>query len=219
MANLTERCRELATAAMKDGIADAAIEVLKRHGYNGLTMDRVAEAAGVAKGSIYNYFSGKQDLVTHIFDRIIEPAMKRGDEIASSAQPALAKLQATLQMWFDLFAEHRGLFDFLFRQPQVREICFEARRKRDRHTIERISGILRQGIDEGVVRPLDVETAAELLIGATNFLIERQLDTGDRRDGEECVQHILDTFLRGFLTDSARTQRSNSQIDELTDVG
>ncbi|GAB6166565.1 hypothetical protein JCM19992_25650 [Thermostilla marina] len=216
MANLTERCRELATAAMKDGIADAAIEVLKQHGYDGLTMDRVAEAAGVAKGSIYNYFSGKQDLVTHIFDRIIEPAMTRGDRIAGSEQSALEKLKATLRMWFDLFAEHRGLFDFLFRQSEVREICFSARRKRDRRTIDRIAGILRQGIEEGVVRALDAETAAELLIGATNFLIERQLDTGVRRDGEECVQHILDTFLRGFLTDSARSQWSSSHVREAT---
>jgi len=54
MAQLAERRKELVTGLMKDAIYAAAVEILTKQGVDGLTMDRVAETAGVAKGSLYN---------------------------------------------------------------------------------------------------------------------------------------------------------------------
>lgn len=205
MTNLAERCRELAMSAMKDGIADAAIEVLKQHGYEGLTMDRVAEAAGVAKGSIYNHFRGKQELVAYVFNRTIDPAMESTEEITQRDVPAVEKLKVMLRTWFEFFASRRELFDFLFHEPAVREICFTAVRALDDITLGRIAAIIRQGIAEGVFRQVDANSAAEHIRGAANFVFERQLETGTTRSIDECVRCLLDVFLLGLKVE-AKTQ-------------
>lgn len=54
---------------MVDAILDAAATVLRRHGYDDTTTNRVAEVAGVSVGSLYQYFPNKQALVTALVER------------------------------------------------------------------------------------------------------------------------------------------------------
>ena len=52
-------------------ILSAAQTMLVQHGYNHLTMDRVAETVEYSKGTIYNHFSSKEDLVCSLYCRYI----------------------------------------------------------------------------------------------------------------------------------------------------
>ena len=52
-------------------ILSAAQTMLHQHGYNHLTMDRVAETVEYSKGTIYNHFSSKEDLVCSLCCRCI----------------------------------------------------------------------------------------------------------------------------------------------------
>ncbi len=54
---------------MVDAILDAATAVLRKHGYDDTTTNRVAEVAGVSVGSLYQYFPNKQSLVTALIER------------------------------------------------------------------------------------------------------------------------------------------------------
>lgn len=211
--SLSEKCRELAVSAMKDGIIQAALEVLKQHGYEGLTMDRVAEVAGIAKGSLYHYFRNKQELVTYLFEETIEPAVQAGDEIFQQVVPAVAKLEAMVRMWFDYFSQHRALFDFLFRDPTVRELCLTSRRAKNGLAIDRFSAILQQGINEGVFRPLDVTYAAEMIIGSLQFVIERQLETGKSHPIEDSVRRLMDIVLLGIGNTSGNAAKACESSD------
>lgn len=212
--SLSEKCRELASSAMKDGIGQAALEVLKQHGYDGLTMDRVAEVAGIAKGSIYHYFRNKQELVTYVFERIIEPAIQAGEEIAQRVVPAVEKLEAMVRMWLEYFSQHRALFDFLFRDPAVRELCFTSQRAKSGLAIERFGAILQQGIEEGAFRPIEPVLVAEMIIGALQFTIERQLETGEARPIHQSVQRLMDVFLHGVGRDRESRGESTHRAQE-----
>lgn len=213
MTTLSERCRELAASAMKDGIASAALDVLREHGYEAMTIERVAERAGISKGSVYNYFRNKQELVTFVFERVIEPAVQEGERIVGEPVGAREKLEAMLRMWFDYFSRHRSLFDFLFREPAVRELCLSSRRSKNNLAIERFEGILRQGIEEGVFRPHDVLAVAEMLLGAVNFIIERQLELGESRSTDESLRRILDLFSRGIDAESRPPGGANGSLE------
>ena len=52
-------------------ILDAAQSLLHKHGYNHLTMDRVAEIVEYSKGTIYNHFASKEDLVCSLCCRCV----------------------------------------------------------------------------------------------------------------------------------------------------
>ncbi len=198
MSNLAERCRELAASAMKDGIAAAALEVLRQYGYAGMTIERVAEQAGISKGSVYNYFGNKEELISFVFERIVEPAVQEAERIVAQTTGAVEKLEAMIRMMLEHFSEQRSLFDFLFHDPAVREICMSSRRTKHDLAAQRFETILHQGIEEGIFRPHDVRTAAEMLFGAVIFLIERQLELGELRSTDQMVRQVLDVFLHGI---------------------
>lgn len=198
MANLTERCREFAASAMKDGIGQAALEVLQERGYEALTIDRVADRAGISKGCVYNYFRNKQELIQYVFERIVEPAEQEAQQILARSCGAMEKLESLVRMWFGYFSSHRGLFDFLFRDPVVRQLCYESQRKKDSQALEDFGRVLAQGVSEGVFRCHNCGAVAEMIIGAIQFVIERQLELGEQRPAEQEAERILDVFLQGM---------------------
>lgn len=63
MPGLAERKKEMVEELMRKALYKAAASVMADFGWHGLTMDRVAERAGVSKGTLYNYFRDKEDLV------------------------------------------------------------------------------------------------------------------------------------------------------------
>ena len=55
--------RERKKAAVRAHILATAIELFSEHGLDSVTVDQIADAADIGKGTIYNYFSTKEDIV------------------------------------------------------------------------------------------------------------------------------------------------------------
>ena len=67
-----KRPRQARSQATVDAILAATARVLVRHGFDGLTTNSVATAAGVSIGSLYQYFPNKEALVAALIDRHME---------------------------------------------------------------------------------------------------------------------------------------------------
>lgn len=65
-----ERSRQLVQSLL-----DATADILVKQGYERLTTNRVAEAAGVSVGSLYQYFPNKQSLVAALIQRWCDSVM------------------------------------------------------------------------------------------------------------------------------------------------
>ena len=63
-------------------VLEAAARVLARHGYAGATTNRIAEAAGVSVGTVYEYFANKEAVFEALVEREMEEllAALQGDE-------------------------------------------------------------------------------------------------------------------------------------------
>lgn len=198
MSGLVERRKDLVAAMMKDGIYEAAVQVLMEHGSDGLTMDRVAETAGVAKGSLYNYFQGKRDLVQFIHAKIVGPAKRFIVDMRESSEPAANKLGAIVRMWLEHFSQNRGICELLFKDARIQEMLDEPKRAGQLEAIEDLKVIFEQGIAEGAFRKIDPARAAELFLGAAIITIEHQAILGKERPIEESVSLLLDVFVKGL---------------------
>ena len=211
MARLTDRCKDLVASAMKDGIYEAAIGVLEKHGMDGLTMDRVAEVAGVAKGSLYNYFQSKQELVRFIFDKTVEPAKRAVDDILAQPNPAVCKLESCLRVWFELLARNRGVFEFLLNDPAAPH-CHDPNEQGNREeAIAMLRVIFEQGIAEGAFRSFNAGRAAEMFFGALTVSIQQQLVLGKERPVDESVGNLIDIFLYGVAAEDHRRPLRNEE--------
>lgn len=64
--------RDQARKQTRERLLDAAADVFKRLGYNGASLEAVAEAAGYTKGAVYSNFDTKADLFMALLDRYVE---------------------------------------------------------------------------------------------------------------------------------------------------
>ncbi|MBA4184724.1 MAG: TetR/AcrR family transcriptional regulator [Acidobacteria bacterium] len=60
------------TVEVRETILDATDEFLARYGYKKTTIDNLAQAVGIGKGSVYLHFSSKEEIALSHIDRIIE---------------------------------------------------------------------------------------------------------------------------------------------------
>ena len=67
--------RERNKALRREQILEAAVKVFARRGFGNATVAEIAEEAGVAPGTIYIYFEGKEDLFMSIPELISEPML------------------------------------------------------------------------------------------------------------------------------------------------
>src|SRR5262245_35769740 len=75
-------------ADKRDAILRAAIEALAARGFFAAQVADVARTAGVAAGTVYLYFRGKDDLLISIFDRAMHEAIAEGHaSVAAEADP------------------------------------------------------------------------------------------------------------------------------------
>jgi AcrR family transcriptional regulator len=90
----------------RQAILAAAESVFDARGYAAATMDAVAEEAGIAKGSIYNYFRSKQDLFFQVFARVVSGAEAEVDGLLAGAATPSEKLQRLLGFWSQRLGYH-----------------------------------------------------------------------------------------------------------------
>src|SRR3954470_19031614 len=72
--------------ATYDSLLEAAARLLEKHGYAALTTNHVARAAGVAIGSLYEYFATKDAIVAEVVRKTVRSVAQ---EIATSFQRSL----------------------------------------------------------------------------------------------------------------------------------
>lgn len=75
--------------ATRRRILEAAFAEFYRHGFQGGSLNRVVEAAGVTKGALFHHFAGKRELGYAVVDELIEPLLLRRwlEPVAGAADP------------------------------------------------------------------------------------------------------------------------------------
>jgi len=63
------RAKQSRSQSTVDAVITATAHVIEKHGYAKATTDRIAERAGVSVGSVYQYFSNKDEICTQLIER------------------------------------------------------------------------------------------------------------------------------------------------------
>lgn len=199
MATLAERRRELLDSMMKQAVYEGAVAVMTKHGLNGTTMDRVAAATGMAKGSLYNYFRSKQDLLEFVHDRAVAPLREAIDQVVNDGANAIDKLTSITRMWREYLTKHQAVFEFLIKDMAAKQRLRTTERTARATSIGQIATILQQGVREGLFRPMDATAAAEMLVSAAIGMVEQEFAVGRTRSINEAVDALMSVFLHGLL--------------------
>jgi AcrR family transcriptional regulator len=180
-----------------EAIIDATIDVLVREGYDRLSMEGVAAAAGVGKATVYRRWSSKAELVIDAM-ATLKPAIDTIDTgtldgdlelmVTASCSPHSQRLQRVMM----------SICSALPREPELLE-AFRTRFTEPR--IARITDILERARGRGELRPdVDVAMAASLV---PSLMLQRALMTG-KPAGRVYAEQVVGSVLLPVLGRPAR---------------
>lgn len=189
-----------------DEVLDAALRQFVRNGFAATKVEDIATEAGLSKGAIYRYFSGKEEIFEQLVNRALTPLAERTNELArTSTQPPAVLLKAILTMVMgrmadpDTMALPRLVLMEAGRFPALAQAY---RRQVIDRAMEALQTIVQRGIDEGVFRPVDPRLAIRNILGpmlahALLHQVFRIDDAADIAPGTFVESHI-DILLNGL---------------------
>ena len=198
MPRLSKARKELLTTMMKETIFEAATAVMSEHGPSGITMDRVAKAANVARSSLYDYFQDRDDLFQFVVHRSVEPIYRAISELAQADLPAVEKLASFYRAIVTHIGKHQRFVGMLLRDEVGRGAMESVKIHSMSVLLGHLVAIFEQGMKEGHFRRGDPVQLARMFAACGMALDEMQLKAGALSQAEQ-VEHTVQTLMGLFL--------------------
>jgi AcrR family transcriptional regulator len=193
----------------REAILDATDRIMSRYGFRKMTMDDLAQEAGVSKKTIYLHFRNKEDVGLSSIGRVVEGVQRQLQGVMEELTSPDEKLRRMLILRvvgrIESIKDYYWSLDELF---AVVRPAYMARRQMyfDREA-EMIAAVLEEGRQLGIFvcpRPKD---AADALLLATNAFLPYSLSVRDLGEPKEIgyrLEVMVDMLLRGLVPNSAR---------------
>ena len=191
------------TRSIRDAILDATDELLTKFGYKKMTIDDLAHAVGIGKGTVYLHFTSKEEIALSHIDRIIERLKTRLWDIANSRRTVEQKIKLMLiervMYRFDAVQHYTTSLNELL--AQVRPRLLDRRKRYFEEEATVFAKVLEEGSSSGTFSGDPVGISRTLLV-ATNSLLPYSLSTselGSRSEIEERITSLSDLLLHGVI--------------------
>ena len=183
----------------RQGIQQAVIQLLCREGLPAVTMDRVAQEAGIAKGTIYLHYKDKQELLEDVKNSALDPMVARMDEVFASDSTPDRKLETYSKRYLQYFDERRDLFRILLYEREVTRVqSSRFQGVRYRHLVDATARTIREGIRKKIFREVDERSAAVMFVESNLAIMNQRLINEHPRPYEDDAVVISDLFLRAL---------------------
>ena len=157
-------------AEKEDQLLEAATHLFKEKGYHSTSMQELADAVGMQKGSLYYYIEGKDELLCRLMERATSFMAAQIDEVYASDLPPGRKLRWALETHAATMMEHLDLVAVFFHEYRnlPTERLAEAMAVRKRYD-QVLMQIVEDGITAGEFRDVNVKMAVFGMLGMLNW--------------------------------------------------
>lgn len=186
-------------------IAVAAMDLFSKKGFERTSVREIAEVCGIAKGSIYDYFANKEDILIELANHALETwqaAILRLKQ--KSASPAILIPELLVETIEQMASEIGGLFVFFGYARQEGTYAqhpelFSAITALSNETSRTFAEWLERGRHDGIFPNVsDPAADAALLISAIDGISLRHRHGLEPRDLAKGLHRFLDVFLKGL---------------------
>ncbi len=183
------------TDLKRQEILKAAAVVFAKRGFQKTLMEDVAGQAGIGKGTIYRYFSSKDDLYFSILDQTVEDLLTcLSQDLKSKASPE-QKLRKMMSDMAGLLITNRSLMVLLHEIEGSKIKTRHAQFKRNNARIDNlVAGVIADGIRQKLFKTGDPRFMAVQL----GFMVKVAVMEFPGKMKDYLVNQIMDTFLHGI---------------------
>jgi len=186
----------------REKILRAAIDVFATEGYFSARMTDVAKRAGVADGTLYLYFEGKEHLLLSIFDDVLGRFIRRLEEEIERLDSPYDKLRVMVRPHRETLGRDRALAHVLqIETRHSRRFMSVFTRGKLGEYLNLLRGIIEEGQESGAFRnDINSGLATNVVFGAVDELVMSWLLVDQPGDLTRHTDPILKILTKGMAT-------------------
>lgn len=192
----------------KTEILDAATKSFTLFGYKATTVEQVAKIANVGKGTVYNFFENKQQLLQFVVKNLISEMQNEADNSLNSNESFMKNAHNCLMRMLH-FRDRHLLFAKLIeeeRQFATREVR-QMLGKIEDEIVSYLANLIQLGIEKDEIILCETKQVAYLLLKAYKaFIVDWQATYGEAMQEEDILNLFKITIFKGLAKKSADVQ-------------
>ncbi len=203
-------------------ILDLARSMLRQVGYHGLSMDRIAAEMEYSKGTIYQHFPNKEEIILALANQALEQRLGMFQQAATwspKSRERMAGIGAAAEEFVERYPLHFAV-EQIIRSASMWEKTSEERRKFmrscDQRCLQIVSGVVRDGVAQDDLALPANTTPEDLVFGlwSLNFGAYTVITSSDTLE-ENGIANPIATLRRSqnLLLDGYGWQPLSSEVD------
>jgi len=177
-------------------IFDSALHLFLEKGFNETSVREIAEASGMGKSTLYDYFKTKDEILLWYIEDELKDVNTAAREIANQPIPVIERLRQIMRKNLDFLVASKELYLKLFFEVQRLTIQSQKRVQAGRHAYQDlVRQLIEDGIRDGTFRPVNSLLVARLMITAMTPTVFTSRPTGSP---ENMLENVFDIILHGI---------------------
>ena len=182
-------------------IIQAAIKVYAQKGFSNTKIIDIAQAASIGKGTIYEYFSSKEEIFNEAFfyfeNQMDQEILKRSHEAKCPREQLIVFIEACFDIYLQFSDFMEVLFDFWAYGIQNRLNNIDLKSMYEKYR-QSIIDVIEAGIEAGVFKPVNSFMTASAILAAIDGLSLQWLVDKDNFPLLETGRSLTQTLMKGL---------------------
>ncbi len=194
--------------ARRKQIIDGALRVFARRGLSNFKMAEIAVEAKVGKGTLYEYFRTKEELIMGSVSQFMEEFEQYVAAQIIAVEGPTEKIEKLLEASVEFCLQNEDRLDALLDfyavgiprsgdGPALMEL-----RPRYKSIIQWVGSIIQEGIDQGLFRPVNKEFVASMIVAILDGFMFQAAIGAIELESKYISENVRDTLLKGLLVKS-----------------
>jgi TetR/AcrR family fatty acid metabolism transcriptional regulator len=196
----------------KDQIIEAALREFSKKGFARTTINDIANAAGIGKGTVYEYFAHKEEIIQHAFMHFMRTFEINFQEVLISNVPALEKFKQILTGFSGFIdSDSKELLELLFdfwaegiKDKNAKGMLMHHMKQFYHAYKEIFADIIIEGMGDGSFRKdINPRSAAAMIVGCLDGLMVQWLMDKENFDFKGVLNTVTDILQRGIVREKS----------------
>jgi AcrR family transcriptional regulator len=185
----------------RKAILEAAVHLFAENGFAETKLEDVAALAEFGKGTLYNYFENKHDLLLSAFDYAMDKVVHYLVQQLEHVSDPLDRIRLIVDSQFEYYHSHADFLRVVMSNQQIIKQCQDEKAAKNLH--QRFQGLrqllvdeIQAGMDAGKLKSGDANRYASYLSSMIHGQM-RSLNAGEMQLNDVHPHEIMDIFLYG----------------------